>query len=319
MLYWLPKLTCSKLSIMPKNILITGATGLVGRQLLTSLQALGYQVSILTRKPITIAGVKVFLWDVYEQKIDKKALEGIDTIIHLAGEGIADQKWTLQRKQEIIDSRVQSAKLLYQTIKETKAPISTFISASAVGYYGDRKNEVLTEESGPGKSFLADCCVQWENSADEGLQMGIRVVKIRIGLILTKNEGALAAMDKPIRYFAGAPLGSGKQWMPWIHLDDVVRIFVAAAENTNMTGAYQACAPFPVTNKFLIKTIAGKINRPVWPIHVPAFVLKLMMGEMSILPLMSTNTLANKLLETGYKYSYVNLDVALEAIYHNRH
>ena len=304
---------------MPKNILITGATGLVGKQLIPSLQALGHQISILTRKPTTIPGVKVFLWDVAAQKIDRKAFEDIDTIIHLAGEGIADKKWTPQRKKEIIDSRVQSAKLLYETIKETKTPITTFVSASAVGYYGDRRNEILTEASEPGKGFLADCCVKWENAVDEGLQLGFRVVKIRIGLILTKNEGALAAMDKPIRFFVGAPLGSGKQWMPWIHLDDVVSIFIAAVENTNMTGAYQACAPFPVTNKFLIKTIAGKINRPVWPIHVPAFVLKLMMGEMSILPLMSNNTLANKLLETGYKYKYVNLDIALEAIYSKRH
>lgn len=303
---------------MPKNILITGATGLVGRQLVPTLQALGHQVSILTRKPIAIPGVKVFLWNVYEQKIDHKAFENIDTVIHLAGEGIADKKWTPQRKKEIIDSRVQSAKLLYQAISDTKAPVTTFVSASAVGYYGNRKNEVLTEESEPGKGFLPDCCVQWENAADEGVNMGIRVVKVRIGIILSKEEGALAAMDKPIRNFVGAPLGSGKQWVPWVHLDDVVKIFVAAVENSAMHGAYQACAPFPVTNKFLAKTIGGKINRPIWPIHVPAFVLKLVMGEMSILPLMSTNTLATKLLETGYKYSYVNLDVALEAIYSKR-
>jgi uncharacterized protein (TIGR01777 family) len=304
---------------MQRNILITGATGLIGTQLIPSLQALGHQVSILTRKPKTIAGVKVFLWNVYENTIDKNAFEGIDTVIHLAGEGIADQKWTPQRKKEIINSRVESARLIYQTIKETNASVKNFISASAVGYYGNRRNEVLTESSDPGKGFLPDCCIKWENAADEGLQMGIRVVKIRIGIILSKDEGALAAMEKPIRYFAGAPLGSGKQWIPWVHLDDVVKIFVAAVENANMSGAYQACAPFPVTNKFLTKTIAGKINRPVWPIHVPAFMLKMILGEMSILPLMSSNTLATKLLETGYKYSYVNLDIALDSIYSRKH
>ena len=156
---------------MPKNILITGATGLVGRQLIPSLQELGHQVSILTRKPRSIDGVKVFLWDVYNQQIDYKAFENIDTIIHLAGEGIAEQKWTEQRKKEIIDSRVESAKLLYKAIKETKAPVVTFVSASAVGYYGDRKNEVLTEDSEPGEGFLPTCCVQWENAADEGLEL----------------------------------------------------------------------------------------------------------------------------------------------------
>lgn len=300
---------------MSKHILITGATGLVGSRLIPTLLEKGYQISVLARKPITIKDVAVYLWDVYQQQIDKKAFEGVDTIIHLAGESIADEKWTPERKQQIIDSRVLSAKLLYQAIRETKAPVSTFISASAVGYYGDRKNEILTENSAPGEGFLADCCVQWEAAADEGVDLDIRVVKIRIGLILSKEDGALAAMEKPIRYFVGAPLGSGKQWMPWIHLDDIVNIFAAAVENEKMVGAYQACSPYPASNKLLTKTIAGKLNRPVWPVHVPAFVLKMMMGEMAILPLMSTNTLANKLLETGFKYKYINLDQALDSIY----
>jgi uncharacterized protein (TIGR01777 family) len=300
---------------MSKNILITGGTGLVGKKLILALQALGHQVSILSRKQTSIDGVKVYLWDVYQQSIDEKALDGIDTIIHLAGEGIADKKWTDERKKEIIDSRVLSAKLLYKTIRATNAPVTTFISASAVGFYGDRKDEILRETSESGTGFLPDCCVQWEDAADEGIAMGIRVVKIRIGLILSKHGGALAAMQKPIKYFVGSPLGSGKQWMPWVHLDDVVKIFATAAEDEKLIGAYNACAPFPVTNKFLTKTIAGKLNRPVWPIHVPQFVLKIAMGEMSILPLMSSNTMVQKLLDTGYKYEYVNLDVALESIY----
>lgn len=304
---------------MPNHILITGATGLVGTQLIQTLQTKGHHVSILTRRPVEIPNVKVYLWDVYQQQIDKNALDGIDTIIHLAGEDIASKKWTSERKKEIIDSRVQSAKLLYQTIKDTKAPVTTFISASAIGYYGDRKNEILTEDCEPGKGFLSDCCVQWEAAADEGIAMGIRVVKVRIGLILAKEAGALAAMDKPIRYFVGAPLGTGKQWMPWVHLDDVVKIFVSAVENPKLTGAYQACAPFPVTNKLLTKTIAGKLNRPVWPFHVPKFVLKTVLGERSVLPLMSSNTLAKKLLDTGYEYVYTNLDAALDSVYFSKH
>jgi uncharacterized protein (TIGR01777 family) len=303
---------------MAKNILITGATGLVGKQLIPALQAKGYKISILSRKQSTIKDVAVFLWDVYKQTIDSNALKDIDTIIHLAGEGIADKKWTDERKKEIIDSRVLSTQLLYKTIQETKAPVTTFLSASAVGFYGDRGNEILAETSEPGEGFLSDCCRLWENAAEEGLELGIRVIKIRIGLILSKEDGALKAMETPIKFFIGAPLGSGKQWMPWIHLDDIVKIFIKAAEDEKMNGPYNACAPFPVSNKFLTKAIAGKINRPVWPIHIPQFALKAIMGEMSILPLMSNNTIAKRLLETGYKYTYVNLDDALNSIYNEK-
>ncbi len=300
---------------MSKNILITGATGLVGRKLISALQAKGHQVSILSRKHTNIKDVKVYLWDVYQQTIDENALTGIDTIIHLAGEGIADQKWTAKRKKEIVDSRVKSCELLYRTIAATKAPVSTFVSASAVGFYGDRGEEVLTETSAPGDGFLADCCMEWENAATAGLELGIRVVKIRVGIVLSKEDGALAAMEKPIRFFVGAPLGTGKQWMPWIHLNDIVKIFVTAVEDPNMAGPYNACAPYPVTNKLLTQSMAKKLHRPVWPITVPAFVLKTIMGEMGILPLMSSNTSSQKLLDAGYRFDYVDLDKALEDIY----
>lgn len=300
---------------MSKNILITGATGLVGRQLIPALQAKGHHISILSRKPQPLKDVKVYLWDVYQQTIDPAALEGVDTVIHLAGEGIADKKWTTHRKKEIVDSRVQSCELLYQAIAAHKAPVKTFISASAVGFYGDRGEEVLSETSAPGDGFLADCCMAWENAATAGLKLGIRVVKIRIGLILSKEDGALAALEKPIQFFVGAPLGTGQQWMPWIHLDDIVKIFTTAVENQEMAGPYNACAPYPVTNKLLTKSIAKKLHRPVWPIHVPSFMLKVLMGEMAILPLMSNNTSSQKLLDAGYRFEYVDLDKALESIY----
>lgn len=300
---------------MAKQILITGATGMVGKQLIPVLQALGYQISILTRKPTEIKNVKVYLWNVTKQTIDQNSLKGIDTIIHLAGEGIGDKKWTEERKKQIIASRVLSAKLLYQTIKETKAPIKTFISASAVGIYGDRREEVLAEKSANGTGFLSECCIKWEAAADEGTALGIRVVKIRIGLILSKNGGALAAMEKPIKYFAGAPLGNGKQWMPWIHLDDIVGIFTKAVADEQMNGAYNACSPIPVTNKLFTKQLALQLHRPVWPINVPKFALHALLGEMSILPLMSNNTTAQKILDAGYLFKYVNIDEALADIY----
>jgi uncharacterized protein (TIGR01777 family) len=300
---------------MPNKILITGATGLVGKELVPFLQTNGHEVSVLSTRKITIPGVKVFLWDVDQEFIEEGALNGIDTIIHLAGEGIGDKKWTAERKRKIIESRVKSAQLLYQTIKDHNLPIQTFVSASAVGYYGDRGEEFLTENSAPGNGFLADCCIQWEAAADDGLALGIRVVKIRIGLILSKKGGALAAMAKPIKLFVGAPLGSGKQWMPWIHLTDIIQLFTKAVEDGEMNGPYNAAAPYPVTNELLTKRIASHLSRPVWPIHVPKTVLKLALGEMSILPLMSSNTVAQKVLDTGYQFKYVDLDEALKEIY----
>jgi uncharacterized protein (TIGR01777 family) len=300
---------------MAKNILITGATGLIGKQLIPFLQKQGHQISILSRKQTSIKGVAVYLWNVDQQTIAEGALDGIDTIIHLAGEGIGDKRWTDDRKKEIIESRVKSAALLYQTISATKAPVKTFISASAVGYYGNRGGEFLWETSHAGKGFLSDCCVKWEAAADEGKLLNIRVVKIRIGLILSKNGGALASMAKPIKFFVGAPLGKGKQWMPWIHIDDIVGIFTKAVEDEAMQGAYNAAAPYPVTNKLLTHRIAWHLNRPVWPIHVPKLILKIMLGELSILPLMSTNTSAQKIIDAGYQFNYTDVDEALKEIY----
>lgn len=300
---------------MAKHILITGATGLVGKKLVPELQKLGHTIAVLSRKQTQIKDAKVYLWDVYKQQIDESALNGIDTIIHLAGEGIGDKKWTDERKKQLIDSRVQSAKLLYKTIKATNAPIKSFISASAVGFYGDRGEEILAEQSLPGDGFLADCCTAWEDAVTEGAELGIRVVKIRIGLILSKEDGALATIEKPIKFFVGAALGSGKQWMPWIHLNDIVGIFTKAVTDETLSGAYNACAPVPVTNKLLTKRIAYFLNRPVWPFNVPKFALKTLLGEMSVLPLMSNNTSSQKILDTGYQFEFVNLEDALKEIY----
>ena len=303
---------------MAKNILLAGATGLVGEQLISKLLANGYQVSILARKATQREGVKVFLWDVYQQTIDQRALEGVDTIINLTGEGIADKAWTAERKQQIIDSRVKSAELIFNAIKETNATIDSYISASAVGIYGDRQDEVLDEESLVGAGFMADCCVAWEKAADQGIALGIRVVKIRIGIVLSENGGALASMEKPVNYFAGAGLGSGKQWVPWIHIDDLVHIFLHAIAEETMFDAYNAAAPSPVTNQTFTKTLGKALHRPIWPLNVPKFVLKAILGEMSILPLISTNTSAQKILNTGFQFRYLDLEEALKSIYEHK-
>ncbi|WP_432707991.1 TIGR01777 family oxidoreductase [Pedobacter sp.] len=300
---------------MKKHILITGATGMVGKALLKALIDDGYTISVLSRKPIKLSGIQVHHWDVYRQKITPNCLDGVDTIVHLAGENIATKKWTKERKEQLIDSRVRSTELLYKTIRETPNQVKDMISASAVGYYGDCGDEILTENRENGYGFLAQCCEEWEDAVDQGEQLGLRVVKIRTGFILKHNEGGLAAMDKPIRFFVGAPLGDGQQMVPWIHYQDITEIYKEAISNPNMRGAYNACAPSPVSNLNLTKSIAQVLKRPVWPVSVPETVLTAILGEMSSVALMSTNTSAQKLLDTGYTFKYTQLDHALKDIY----
>ncbi|RAJ33310.1 TIGR01777 family oxidoreductase [Pedobacter cryoconitis] len=300
---------------MNQHILLTGATGMLGKDLIQTLLKRGNKVSILSRKPHQIDQVKVFLWDVEKQKIDAACLEGVDSIIHLAGENISKGKWTEQRKKEIIDSRVLSTQLLFKTIATNPNQIKNFISAAAIGYYGNRADEILTEESKPGHNFLADCCIQWEKAIDQGQQLKLRIVKIRTGVVLAKNDGALKAMATPIKLFAGAPLGSGKQWVPWIHYQDMTRIYLHALDNELLTGAYNATAPVPVTNKQMTKAIAKQLHRPVWPFSVPEKILQLILGEMSSLVLNSTHTTAHKIESSGFIFKYTQLEQALSDIY----
>lgn len=300
---------------MNKRILITGATGMIGRKLLHTLQQAGHELSILSRKQEQIPGVKVYIWDIYKKQIDTNCMSDVDCVIHLAGENIADEKWTAERKREIIDSRTLSTHLLYSAIEDTNTKLDCLISASATGYYGDCGDEILTENDGPGLGFLAECCKEWEEAVDKGNTQGHRIVKLRTGFVLAKGEGALAAIEKQIKFFTGAPLGSGKQWVPWVHIDDIVAMYVYALENPTLSGAYNACAPFPVTNATLTAAIAAKLHRPVWPLNVPEKMLKLILGEMSELVLMSTNTSAQKLLSADFKFKYTQLDDALADIY----
>lgn len=302
-------------SIMNQHILLTGATGMLGRDLIETLLRRGDQVSILSRKPQKINNVKTFLWDMNKKQIDITCLESVDSIIHLAGENISAEKWSDKRKKEIIDSRVFSASLLFKAIKENKNQVKAFISAAAVGIYGDRGEEILTEETEAGVDFLSACCLQWEAAADEGLALGLRVVKLRTGVVLSKDSGALPAMAKPIQFFAGAPLGSGKQWVPWIHHTDMTKIYLHALDNHNINGAYNSCAPFPATNKTMTKAIAKQLHRPVWPFNIPKSVLKLILGEMSVIVLNSDNTAVQKLSDTGFIFKFPRLEDALSDIY----
>ena len=298
-----------------KHVLITGGTGLIGRLVTDQLVNQGYSVSHLSRKPGNNPKIKTWLWDVYKGYIDEHCLEGVGTILHLAGENIAAERWTEKRKKAIIDSRTKSIELIYELIKSKPNQVNTIISASAIGYYSDRGDELLTEDSPPNNDFMAQCCIEWENAVDEGKKLGLRIVKFRTGVVLNKNEGALLEMSKPIKLGFGAPLGTGKQWISWIHWQDAVDMYLYAIEKINLSGVYNMAAPNPVANRQFTRVLAKQLHRPVWPINIPAFALKLLMGEMSTIVLGSTRVSVQKIERDGFTFKYPELTDALKDIY----
>ena len=297
-----------------KSILLTGGTGLIGIKLTEKLLAKGWQVSHLSRSPGKNPQVKTFLWDVNKGEIAPACIDGVDVVVHLAGAAIADKRWTDERKKEIIDSRAKSIRLIYNLLGTKKHQVSSIVSASAIGYYSDRGDELLTEESPPNTDFMARCCVEWENAVDEGQKLGLRIVKFRTGVVLSV-DGALKLMAQPIKLYVGSPLGSGKQWVPWIHWQDVVDLYMLGIENENFAGVYNQVAPNPVTNAQLTKAIAEQLHKPLWAPKVPAFVLKLIMGEMSTIVLGSTKVSAQKIEDVGFKFKYPEITAALAEIY----
>lgn len=296
---------------MVKKILITGGSGLVGSLLTKKFQDQGYHVSIMTRSPEKVKGIDAYYWHIKKQDIDEKCLDGIDIIIHLAGENIAEGKWTDERKKALISSRTDSIKLLYNLMKRREHQVTTVLAASAVGFYGDRGEEILTESSSVGTGFLAQCCDEWETAVDKGSYLGLRVVKFRIGLLLTPKGGVLDIFKLMVKTFTATKLGSGQQWFPWIHSEDLIRMFIWATENSDATGIYNATAPNPVRNKEFTKTLCHILNRPFWPFEIPKAVFKLLMGEKSQLVLMSTHTKSTKIIRAGYQFKFNFLQDAL--------
>nr|WP_294899090.1 TIGR01777 family oxidoreductase [uncultured Pedobacter sp.] len=300
---------------MGSKILITGGTGTVGKHLSETLTKKGYQVVLLSRNPKPDTRYKTFKWDIEKQEIDPACINGVGTIIHLAGAGIADERWTDERKQILIKSRTDSIALIYKLLKEAPHQVKSVISASAAGYYSDRDEELMFEESEPAHDFLGECCIKWEQAVDKGTDLGLRVVKFRTGVILDKDSGALQKIAQPIKYGFGAPLGNGKQWISWIHLDDVAEMYVFAVENEYIKGAYNMSSPQPLTNAALTKAIAKQLDRPLWLPNVPSFALKLALGEMSAVVLGSTKMSTQKIEEIGFKFSFPNIETALQEIY----
>lgn len=305
------------------TVLITGGTGTIGKRLSAMLAEKGYQVIILTRNvekakqqhpAITFAA-----WDVGKGYIDAGAVQRADYIIHLAGAGVADGRWTDKRKAEIVNSRTQSSALLVKALQENENKVKAVISASATGWYGpDTPTSVqvgFKEEEPAYNDFLGDTCRLWEDSIQPVQTLGKRLVKLRTGIVLSNDGGAYAEFKKPLKGGLATIMGSGKQVVPWVHAEDICRMYMYAIEHENMQGVYNAVAPHPVPNKQLILTIAKKVNPHFYiPVYAPAFALKLALGEMSIEILKSVTVSADKIVAAGFNYLYPTIDKAVEAL-----
>jgi uncharacterized protein len=295
------------------RVLIAGATGLVGSQLTELLNSTGYDVTTLSRNVTKRSKYKSFLWDPSSGTIDETSLNGVDYIINLSGTNIMEKRWSNQRKAEIITSRTQSTKLLIKAVKKNNIKLKAFISASAIGFYGSQTLEKIFKESDPAHSdFLGETCRLWESSSNDLKDLNIRIVHLRIGIVLAKKGGALEQMAKPISLGLGSALGNGKQYMPWIHIDDLCKMFSDAIENPKIEGPYNAVAPGSVTNENLTKQIAETLKKTFWLPNVPAFVLKLLLGEKSTLVLYGSRVSSSKIISTGFRFKYSTLREALD-------
>ena len=303
---------------MINHILITGGNGLLGKQLTAKLLEKGYSVCHLSRSLRNQEDVKTFIWDIKKGTIDPDCIKGVDAIIHLAGAGIADEKWSDERKRELLETRTKSIGLIYNLLKTKQHQVTSVISASATGYYGDSGDKLMTEESPSGTDFLAECCRKWEQAVDEAVTMELRVVKFRTGVVLTELGGALPKLAAPIKFGFGTVLGSGRQWTPWIHYQDVIDMYVMAVENGGLTGVYNMVAPFPVTNEELTHAVANALDKPLWLPHVPALVLKMVLGEMSSVVLNSNKVSPQKIEKEGFHFQFLTIDEALKDIYRKR-
>ena len=301
------------------TILITGGTGLIGKALTEMLTAGGHKVIVLTRQPRASdnPAITYAVWNVKAQTIDENAVSSADYIVHLAGAGVADKRWTEARKKEIIESRTQSSALLIKAL-EVPNQVKAVISASAIGFYGEDskrspKRKVFTEDMRADSEFLGTTCKLWEDSIEPVTKAGKRLVKLRIGIVLSNNGGALPEFKKPVKFGIAGVLGSGKQVVSWIHIEDICRLFIFSIENENMQGVFNAVAPSPVTNGELTLILAQKMKgRFFVPLHVPAFALKLALGQMSVEVLKSATVSAEKIRAAGFSFMYPSIDGALE-------
>jgi len=293
------------------KVVVTGATGRIGSHLVEALKARGDEVTVLSRNPKKASdrlGVEAVAWDASSEAAPSKAIAGSDAVVHLAGEDVG-QRWTDAAKKEILASREQGTKNLAQGILDAEEPPGVLVCASASGYYGARGDEPVTESDPPGRDWLADVCVRWERQADAA-KGATRVVKMRTGIVLDAEGGALAKMLGPFKAGVGGPIAGGKQYMPWIHRDDLIGMYLAALDSPGFSGPLNAAAPEPVTNKDFSKALGKALHRPA-AAPVPGFTIKLMYGEMAQIVLTGVRMVPRRAAELGYSFQHPDLDEAL--------
>ncbi|WP_337864855.1 TIGR01777 family oxidoreductase [Ignavibacterium sp.] len=298
-----------------KKIIITGATGLIGRKLSQKLSEAGHQIIVFSRNASSAKNIlkKEFIyidWDYRKNDNWIESISSADAIVHLAGINLFSKRWNQKFKEEILSSRRETTKALVDAIKLSERKPEVFVSASGVGYYGDCGGKLLDENSPAGNDFLAEVCKVWESEAAEVEQSDVRRVSVRTGIVLSKEDGALRKMLFPFKLFIGGPLGNGKQWFPWIHIDDIVGIYCHAIENQNLNGAVNAASPNICTMKEFARSLGKVLNRPsLFP--VPEFALKIAIGEAGKVVLMSQRVEVKKILESVYKFKFEKLEEAL--------
>lgn len=300
------------------HVAVAGGSGFIGRSLVTELLQAGHEVTVLTRDASRAqgrvpGGAQIAQWSLDQPETITDLLSRVDAVVNLSGESVAAQRWTPEFKQRLVDSRVNSTRALVQAMRLAEPRPGVLVNASAVGIYGNRGEEELTESSPPGTGFLAELAIRWEGAADEARELGMRVCKLRIGIVLGEGGGALEKMLLPFRLFVGGPFGSGRQWFPWIHLADVTGITLHALTNGAVDGAVNAVAPGIVRLGEFCKALGRVMGRPSW-LPVPGFALKLVAGELGESLLWSQRVVPLVALQTGYQFRYPQVEEALRQV-----
>ena len=296
----------------PQKILITGGTGLTGRYLCKVLVKKGYEISVLSSSTEKLKAKNVFYWNYLNNEIDEKAIEGVDTIIHLAGAGVADKRWTKSRKKVIADSRIKTIDLLFNAAQKNNVHFKTFITASAVGYYGTKTSDkVFTEKDKASADFLGTVCENWEKATEKFKDLETRTVAIRTGIVLASNGGVLSKMTPLFKLGLGSAIGTGNQYQPWIHIEDLCNIYLESIENENIKGAFNAVATEHVTNKTFSAALAQTLNKPFIIPKTPAVILRLLFGGMAEILLHGSRVSNQKIKNAGFKFQFPELKPAL--------
>jgi uncharacterized protein (TIGR01777 family) len=301
---------------MNYRILIGGGSGLIGSRLTELLTQKGYQVRHLGRTPKEGA-IRTFAWDANKQTIDERAFEGVTTVINLAGANVSGKRWTKAYKKELVDSRIVSTKLIVDFLNNKPNDVTNFISGSAIGFYGFGDDSTWFRETDlPATDFMARLVSDWENEASKVSNKKIKTAFVRTGIAFSGKGGALQEMARPIKLFAGAPLGPGKQMVSWVHIDDLCRMFIHILEN-DLSGPYNGVAPEPASNEAITKSIAKALHKPLWLPNIPGFVLKIILGEMADAVLNGSMVSADKIRSAGFEFRYPTLEEALDSALHS--